>query len=352
MRTTIKEQQILSTNGPNHNNKRSLLTTGWLTGLFALLLLSCAAAIAFGARTIPIEHVIQAFLAYDITDADHHVIMSLRLPRVLAAAATGAGFAISGAIIQGISRNPLADTGILGLNAGAGFMLVIAMIFIPSLTFQGTLWLCMLGAAISAVLVFGIGFFSRNGLTPLRLVLVGAAISSLLTALSEGLSIFYGVSQQIAFWYGGGLSGIQVQHLLQMLPFMLPAIAAALLLAQSITLLNIGEETAQNLGMKVKLVKICALAAAFVLAGISCALAGSISFIGLLAPHIARALTGADYRSIIPLSAVLGAVLVVLADLAARLIHAPYEVPVGAVIAVIGIPFFLILARRERRGLS
>jgi len=352
MSTSIMKQQILPMKGQNYTEKRSLLTAGWLAGIFAVLLLSCAAAIGLGARSIPIEHIIQAFLAYDIANADHHIIYSLRLPRVLAAIATGAGFAVSGAVIQGISRNPLADTGILGLNAGAGFLLVIAMIFLPSLSFQGTLWLCMLGAALSAVLVFGIGFFSKKGLTPLRLVLVGAAISALLTALSEGLSIFYAVTQQVAFWYGGGLSGIQVQHLQQMLPFLLPAIATVLLLAPSITLLNIGEETAQNLGMKVKLVTICALIAAFTLAGISCALAGSISFIGLLAPHIARAMAGADYRSIIPLSAMLGAVLVVLADLAARLINAPQEVPVGAVIAVIGIPFFLMLARRERRGLS
>lgn len=332
-------------------NKRIYVFPLTLLFLCAILVASTVAAIAFGAKPISMNQVIEAFVNFDATIANHQVVMTIRLPRALAAIATGVGFAISGAIIQGISRNPLADSGILGLNAGAGFMLVVAMIFIPTLSFQGTLWLCVAGAALSAALVFGVGVFARKGLTPLRLVLTGAAIAALLTALTEGLSIFFGVTQQVAFWYGGGLSGISLVHLQQMLPWMLAALAVAMIMGKSITLLNLGSEAAQGLGVHVRRTTIISLIAAFVLAGIACALAGSVSFVGLLAPHLARLIIGTDYRYIVPVSALLGANLVILSDLAARVINAPYEIPVGAIIAVIGIPFFLLLAKKERRGL-
>ncbi|MCR8657509.1 FecCD family ABC transporter permease [Paenibacillus endoradicis] len=320
--------------------------------LFFLLLIGVLIlAMALGAKKIPFSDVFLSIFAFDEMVTNHQVIQSIRLPRVLAAMATGAGFAVSGAIIQGISRNPLADSGILGLNAGAGVMLVIAMIFLPTLTFTGSLWLCIIGAALGAGLVFSVGLLSKRGLTPIRLVLAGVAISSMLTALSEGISIFFSVSQQVAFWYGGGLSGISMAHLQQMLPWMILALLLAIAISKSITLLYVGEETAQGLGVNIKLIKSLSLLSAFMLAGISCALAGSVSFIGLLAPHLVRYLVGVDYRFIIPLSAILGAIIVVLTDLVARIVNAPYEIPVGAVIAVIGIPFFLFLARKERRGL-
>ncbi|WP_256761819.1 iron ABC transporter permease [Cohnella sp. WQ 127256] len=317
--------------------------------MLLLLIGALVLAMALGAKKIPFADVFLSIFAFDGSAATHQVIQTIRLPRVLAAMATGAGFAVSGAIIQGISRNPLADSGILGLNAGAGVMLVIAMVFFPTLTFTGSLWLCIIGAALGAGLVFSVGLLSKRGLTPIRLVLAGAAISAMLTALSEGISIFFSISQQVAFWYGGGLSGISMAHLQQMLPWMILALILAIVISKSITLLSVGDETAEGLGVHIKLIKNLSLIAAFVLAGVSCALAGSVSFIGLLAPHLVRYLVGIDYRHIIPLSAILGAIIVVLADLVARIVNAPYEIPVGAVIAVIGIPFFLFLARKEGR---
>ncbi|WP_340393332.1 iron ABC transporter permease [Paenibacillus sp. FSL E2-0190] len=308
-------------------------------------------AMVLGAKKIPFADVFMSIIAFDDKASTHQVIQSIRLPRVLAAMATGAGFAVSGAIIQGISRNPLADSGILGLNAGAGVTLVIAMVFLPTISFTGTLWLCILGAGLGAGLVFSVGLLSKRGMTPIRLVLAGAAISAMLTALSEGISIFFSVAQQVAFWYGGGLSGISMAHLQQMLPWMLLALFLAIVISKSITILSVGDETAEGLGVNIKLIKNLSLLAAFMLAGISCALAGSISFVGLIAPHLVRYIVGVDYRYIIPLSAILGATLVVLADLVARIVNAPYEIPVGAVIAVIGVPFFLYLARKERREL-
>lgn len=335
-------------------NGKAPFTRAKLVALLVLLLILVGAfllATVLGAKRIAYMEVWLSIFAYDDVNTTHEVIRSIRLPRVLAAMAAGAGFAVSGALVQGISRNPLADSGILGINAGAGLMLVLAMIFLPTLTFTGTLWLCIMGAALGAGLVFSVGLFSKHGLTPIRLVLAGVAITSMLTALSEGMSIFFSVAQQVAFWYGGGLSGISLSHLQQMLPWIILALLLAVCISRSITLISTGEETAQGLGVHVQLIKKLTLISAFMLAGIACALAGSVSFVGLLAPHAVRYLVGVDYRYIIPYSAIMGAIIVVLADLAARLIHAPYEIPVGAVVAVIGVPFFLFLARKERRGL-
>jgi len=323
--------------------------------LLLLLLLVLAGALilamALGAKKIPFYDVVMSIFLFDEASNAHQVIQTIRLPRVLAAMAAGAGFAVSGAVIQGISRNALADSGILGLNAGAGATLIMAMVFIPTLTFTQSLWLCILGAALGAGLVFSISLLGKRGMSPIRLVLAGAAISAMLTALSEGVSIFFSVSQQVAFWYGGGLNGISMVHLQQMAPFILFALLLAIIISKSITMLSVGDETAEGLGVKIRRTKNLSLLSAFVLAGISCALAGSVSFIGLIAPHFVRYLIGVDYRHIIPLSAVMGGIIVVLADLVARIVNAPYEIPVGAIIAVIGIPLFLFLARKERRGL-
>lgn len=349
---TASNHQYTETSPVASTRRKKLSFVFWLILLLLLLMGAVVLAMALGAKKISFTEVVLAIIAFDDTTTSHQVIQTIRLPRVLAAMATGAGFAVSGAIMQGISRNPLADSGILGLNAGAGLMLVIAMIFLPTITFTGTLWFCIIGAALGAGLVFSVGLLSKRGLTPIRLVLAGAAISAMLTALSEGIGIFFSVSQQVAFWYGGGLSGVTMLHLQHMTPWIIAALMLAVVISKSITLLSVGEDAAQGLGVNIELIKKLSLLSAFTLAGISCALAGSVSFIGLLAPHLVRYVIGVDYRYIIPLSAIMGAIIVVLADLAARIINAPYEIPVGAVIAVIGIPFFLFLARKERRGLQ
>ena len=332
--------------------KRRISIVIYFIGLIILLFFSVIIATTFGAKNISFSTVLSALFNYDITNTSHHVISTIRFPRVLAAIIAGVGFAISGAIIQGVSRNPLADTGLFGLNAGAGLLLVIGMIFIPSLSFIHSLWLCILGALLGAALVFGISMLSPRGMQPIRLVLAGAAISTLLVALSEAIGIYFSVSQQVAFWYGGGLSGIKMEHLAQIFPFFCVGTILSILLSKHISMLSLGEEVAQGLGVRITLIKSLALIGAFILAGISCAIAGAISFVGLLCPHIVRYFVGADYRLIIPLSGIVGAILVVFADLLARILNAPYEVPVGAILGIIGVPFFIMIARKERQELS
>ncbi|HEY9745524.1 MAG TPA: iron ABC transporter permease, partial [Oculatellaceae cyanobacterium] len=246
---------------------------------------------------------------------------------------------------------PLADSGLLGLNAGAAFALALCFAFFPGLPYPYIILYSFVGAAVGAGLVYGIGSLSRQRLTPIRLTLAGAAVSALLVALSEGIAIYYRVGQDMAFWYAGGVAGVTWSQLKWMAPLVAGALTGSLLISRSITLLSLGDEVATGLGERTGRVKTLAILNVLALAGAAVSVAGPISFIGLMVPHIARFLVGVDYRWIIPSSAVLGSLLMVLADMGGRILNPPYETPVGTIIALLGVPFFLYLARQERRNL-
>lgn len=182
--------------------------------------------------------------------------------------------------------------------------------------------------------------------TPIRLVLAGAAVSALLGALSEGIALYYEIGQDLAFWYAGGISGTSWGHLQIITPWLLLAVIAAVIISRSITLLSLGEEVAVGLGTKTGRIKLTAALIIVVLAGLAVSVVGAVSFVGLIVPHMARWLFGYDYRWIIPGTVIYGALLVVLADLTARIISPPHEMPIGALIALLGVPFFLYLARK------
>lgn len=208
-----------------------------------------------------------------------------------------------------------------------------------------------IGAGAGAGIVYGIGSLAKGGLTPARLVLAGAAFSALLSALSEGVALYFKIGQDLAFWYAGGLAGTKWFQLQVMSPWVIAALIGAIILSRSITMLSLGEDIARGLGQRTGLVKLAGALVVLILAGASVAVVGAVGFVGLIIPHLTRYLVGVDYRWIIPCSAVLGALLVVGADLTARMINPPHETPVGAIIALIGVPFFLYLARKERREL-
>jgi iron complex transport system permease protein len=311
-------------------------------GLFALVI-GIAVSISVGAADINLTTVWEAIFRFNPGLTQHQIIMEIRMPRALAGALVGACFAVAGAIMQGMSRNPLADSGLLGLNSGSGFALALCFALFPGLPFLYVIFYSFVGAAVSAGLVYGVGSLAKGGLTPVRLVLAGAAVSALLTALSEGIAIYFQIGQDLAFWYAGGIAGTKWTQIQIIFPWVL--------LSRSINLLSLGEEVAASLGQRIRLVKLAAMIIVLVLAGGSVSAVGSIGFVGLVIPHVARYLVGVDYRWIIPCSAVLGSLLIVLADIAARLVHPPYETPIGALIALIGVPFFLYLARKNRRDL-
>nr|WP_025027589.1 iron ABC transporter permease [Caldalkalibacillus mannanilyticus] len=320
------------------------------SGMIALFF-GIAASISLGAADIDFRTVWEGVFQFNPDLTAHQIIQELRMPRAIAAALVGAFLAVSGAIMQGMTRNPLASPSIMGITAGSAFMIAIAFAFFPGTSYIGLMLWSFVGAGMSACLVFAIGSFSKGGLTPVKLALAGTAVSALLSSISSAIAIHFRVAQDISFWYAGGVAGTKWISIQILLPVAVIGLCLAFILARSITVLSLGEEVAKGLGQRTVLVKVLGTIVVLLLTGAAVSVAGSVGFIGLVIPHITRFLVGVDYRWIIPCAAILGALLLVLADLGARMINPPFETPVGAITALIGVPFFLYLARREGRGL-
>ncbi|GGH36344.1 ferrichrome ABC transporter permease [Paenibacillus segetis] len=343
--------QPMMTKDSQEVHSRPFAASGIIALSIILLVISIFLAISLGAADIKLSVVWSAIFHFDSSNIEHQTIMELRLPRVLGGVMVGASFAVAGAIMQGLTRNPMADSGLLGLNSGAGFAMAICFAFFPGLSFMYLMLCTFVGAGIGAGMVYGISSLTRGGMTPVRLVLAGAALSALFSALSEIITLHFNIGQSIAFWYAGGVAGTKWSQLLIMFPWVVAALLGAIIISRSISMLSLGEEIAKGLGQRTKVVRLVATILVLVLAGSAVSVVGPVAFVGLLIPHLARYLVGVDYRWIIPCSAVLGSLLVVLADLSARIINPPQEVPIGALISLIGIPFFLYLANKERREL-
>lgn len=303
------------------------------------------AAIVFGAADTGLRDVWLALTTQDASEAVL-VIREIRLPREVAAVFVGTALAVSGAIMQGITRNPLADPGLLGLTAGANAGLALTLALFPAAGYFSITLACFLGAAAGTLLVFGISAMKRGGFAPLRIVLAGAAVSAFLLAIAQGVGIYFHIPKEVAMWTAGGLIGTTWSQLQVIAPFILLGLAIALLLSRQLTILSLSEEVAVGLGQKTRRIKSVLFAVIIMLAGAAVALVGNMAFLGLMVPHIVRAVVGTDYRLILPMSAVCGATLMLLADTLGRTLQAPYETPVAAIIAMMGLPFFLFLVRK------
>ncbi|QWH18537.1 iron ABC transporter permease [Bacillus mycoides] len=308
-------------------------------------------AVAFGAKEIHLQTVWAAVFDYNPKLTQHQIIYELRLPRVIGAAVVGAAFAVAGAVMQGVTRNPLADAGVLGINAGAMFVVALSFAFFPHMPYSYLMIVSFIGAVLSTVLIFIIGSATSGGLTPMRLTIAGAVMAALLHSLSSGVAIYYDLSQDLAFWYAGGVAGVKWEHLKFLVPIILITIVFATALGRSISLISMGDDVATNLGVKTNRTRILGMIMVVILAGVSVSAVGSIGFVGLVIPHIARKLVGVNYQLIIPMSALLGAILLVLADLGARTVNPPKELAIGIMVALVGVPFFLYIARKVRREL-
>ncbi|KGX91070.1 ferrichrome ABC transporter permease [Pontibacillus halophilus JSM 076056 = DSM 19796] len=279
------------------------------------------------------------------------IIVELRIPRVLAGVLVGVAMAIAGVIMQALTNNPLASPTVLGITDGAAFAIAIAYVLLPELPYLGLLGMSFLGAVFGAALVFGVGSMAKGKLTPVKLALAGAAVGALLHSLSSGMAIYFNVAQDVSFWFAGGLANLTWTGVLFALPFILIGTGIALYLARSLTVLVFGEETAIGLGQNLTRVRLLGGLASLLLIGSAVAIGGTIGFIGLVIPHITRMLMGYDHRWVIPMAGLFGALLLTTADIAARSINPPSEIPVGALTALIGVPYFLYLARRDGGGL-
>jgi iron complex transport system permease protein len=278
---------------------------------------------------------------------EHLVIETVRLPRALIAAAVGSSLAIAGALMQTLTKNPLASPSIFGINAGAGFAVVIAVSLFQISHLQAFAWIAFLGAAVAAISVYFIGSLGREGLTPMKLTLAGAAIAAMFSSFTQGFLVLSEVAlDQVLFWLAGSIQGRKLEILVSVIPYFVVGWIGALLLASKLNVLSMGEDVAKALGIRTGLLKIGIGLIVILLAGGSVAVAGPVGFIGIIIPHITRSIVGIDHKWVIPYSAFLGAILLLLADILARYVIMPEEVPVGVMTAIIGTPFFIYIARR------
>lgn len=329
---------------------RPMLLIGLLISI-GLLLLAMMISIGFGAADIAPADVWAALFAFDPTATDHLIIRTLRVPRAAVAALVGASLAVAGAIMQGLTRNPLGDPGILGINTGAALGVVAAVFFLEIGTLSLYALFAFVGAALTAVAVYGLGSLGRGGPTPLNLTIAGAAFTALLSSFTTGVLILnQRTLEEVRFWLAGSVAGRDLTLLLQVSPYLLGGLILALALGRQITTISLGEDVARGLGQRTGWVKGLSGLAVVLLAGGSVAVAGPIGFIGLVIPHMVRFLVGVDYRWILPYAAITGAIFLIISDVAARLILRPMELPVGVMTALIGGPFFIYLVRwRVRR---
>ena len=315
-----------------------------------LLLAATVSSLIFGHIPVSLEMLINSLTDYDPGSLEHLVIHSERFSRTVTSVVVGAGLAIAGALMQTLTRNPLASPGILGINAGAMFFVVIGATLFSLTSPSQLVWAAFTGAATAAVLVYFLGQEAGRGVSPVRTVLAGVAVTALFVSFAQGLLILnQDRFESILFWLAGSVSGRDLDAIVPLLPLFGGALILALLLSRQLNLLGLDDEVIRGLGLRVGQVRLLIGLVVIVLAGTSVAMAGLIGFVGLIVPHMARGLFGTDHRWLLPLSAIIGATLLLAADTTARLVIPPQEIPVGVMTALLGTPLFLHLARHVRK---
>lgn len=324
---------------------------GGLATLVLMLGVVLLASIAVGARPLTFAEIGAAVLPpYDVVAADTDIIVrSLRLPRALLGLCAGAALGIAGALIQGHTRNPLADPGILGVSAGAACAVVLAIFGLGIATPLGYVWFAMLGAFVASALVFGLSAIGAGKLSPLTLVLGGSAIGAFLSSVTSAVVLLdQNTLDSYRFWVVGSVAGRGLDILTPLLPFLIVGLLLALATTPGLNLLSLGEDVARSLGISVFKNRIAGIVAITLLTGAATAACGPIAFVGLVVPHVARSISGPDYRWIVPFSGLLGAIVLVMSDVIGRVVVRPGELQVGIVLALVGAPFFIALVRRKK----
>ncbi|MGE5589347.1 MAG: FecCD family ABC transporter permease [Bacillota bacterium] len=315
--------------------------------VFALLALLGAVGVIslmVGAERVPVAEVWRTLRVPDESLA-RTIVYGLRLPRTLVAMLVGANLGVAGAIMQGMTRNPLAGPNILGVNSGAALTMAALTALAPGFPLPLLPFAAFAGAAAAGIMVYGLA--GSGGITPVRLALAGVATAAMMGALTTGLLVIREQHATVYLWLAGSLFARTWPHLQLIAPWALVGLLMAGLSAPQVNVLLLGEDVARGLGVSVERIRLLLGLLVVILAGSAVATAGPIGFVGLMVPHISRKIVGTDYRRLLPVTAVMGATLLLGADVVARVIIAPREAPVGAVTAALGAPFFLYLARRE-----
>ncbi|MFI2212054.1 FecCD family ABC transporter permease [Streptomyces sp. NPDC020141] len=325
----------------------ALRRIGWTVAALAALLVAVLLSLGVGARSIAPSTVLDALWNGGGGD-DARVVLEMRVPRTIIAVLVGAGLAIAGTALQGITRNPIADPGILGISQGASMGVVLAIAFAGVHTLSGYVWFAFAGAALTSVAVYAIASSGRGGATPVKLALGGAAINALLASVTTGvLTTKSSTLDEFRFWQVGSVAGREMEIVHQVWPFLLLGTVLVVSVARGLDALALGEDMAKGLGQNIASVRIVGGVGATVLTGAGVAAAGPIAFVGLAVPHIARTIVGTDHRWVLPLAALIGPVILLTADVIGRVVFPPGEIPAGVTTALIGVPFLVALVRRK-----
>ena len=324
-------------------SRRALATAVAVLALLLAVLLS----LAVGARTVAPAAVVDALLHGGHSDAAE-VVREMRVPRTLIGLMVGAALALAGTALQGITRNPIADPGVLGISQGASAAVVLAIAYAGIHTLSGYVWFAFAGAAVASVAVYAIASRGRGGATPVKLALGGAAINALLVSVTMAvLTTKASALDEFRFWQVGSIAGREARVAQQIWPFLLVGVVLVLSVARGLDALALGEDVAKGLGRNVAAVRIVGGIGATALTGAGVAAAGPIAFVGLAVPHIARAIVGGDHRWGLPMAALIGPVMLLVSDVVGRIVLPPGEVPAGVMTALIGVPFLVALVRRK-----
>ncbi|MCW5714652.1 MAG: iron ABC transporter permease [Bauldia sp.] len=319
----------------------------WLLATLALFAALCLLSIAVGSRCVPWSEIFSALGG--ATDTIGEAAVTKRIPRTVMAALAGASLALCGAAMQGATRNPLAEPGLLGINMGAALAVVVGMVWFGLATAAAYVWTAIAGAAVAAVFVYAVASLGRGGVTPLKLALAGAATTVAFTSFVTAIVLRRSdLAEGVQSWQIGGVGGATFDSVVQVLPFLAAGFLLAMLSARRLNTLALGDELAAGLGERVAIARAVAALGAVLLCGATTAVCGPIAFVGLLVPHVVRLLVGIDYRWVLPFSALGGACLLMAADIVGRIIARPMELDVGIVTAFIGAPVFIWIVRNFR----
>jgi iron complex transport system permease protein len=322
--------------------------TGWTAAATAALLLAVLLSLAVGSRGIAPGEILHALLHRGDHSQDAEVVRGLRVPRTVVGVMVGAALAVAGVVMQGVTRNPIAEPGILGVSQGASLGVVCAIAYAGAGTLSGYVWFAFAGAGAAAVAVYAVAARGRGGASPVKLALAGAAMNAFLTSIVSGvLTTDAQTLETYRFWQVGSLTG-RDSHIAGMIwPFLAAGLLLVLAMARGLDALALGEDVARGLGQNVAVLRLLGALGATVLTGAAVAAAGPIAFVGLAVPHLARALVGTAHRWVLPMAALLGPVMVLVSDVVGRIVFPPSEVPVAVMTALIGVPFLVALVRRR-----
>lgn len=333
-------------------NKKTLSYIFIIIGI-VILVAGIILSVTLGAKNIDFSTIVSSLFS-NSNDINTKIVRDVRIPRALAAALVGGFLAVAGAIMQGVTRNPIAEPSVMGITQGATLMIAITFVLqriYPNIIIGsfGLMLFSFLGASISGLSVYFISSRRGRKVNPIKLALAGTAIGTLLISLAMAIAMYFNLSQQLTFWISGGLVSAKWEGVKMLAIIGGAAFIAAIFMAPKITILSLGEEVAIGLGQKTNAVRFISIIIVILLTGASVSVAGNIVFVGLIVPQIAKAIVGSDYKYIIPTSMIYGSVLLVYSDILARVINPPYETPIGSLTALLGVPVFIYLVRKDKK---